>query len=363
MYRDYRDKDVNFYYVYANMQHPEINNYVAPHNLKEKLMLIAEFRKLSQSEMPWLADNMHLDLKQMLGAAPNGEYVFDKKGKLVGKRFWSDPNGLRKDLEKLVGKVDKVTRVEDLKTRFKVEPRKIASGIVKPVKMPGGTTAIVVKPQPDEMRKTPFYVKLRAEVSTKILPRSNGRHRPTSGKLFLGFYLDPIYKVHWNNKMSPIVIKIKQDDQVVLDQYELMGPKLKEPADIDPRQFLLTIKTKKETDFSQPLEITVSYTACDDAGTFCFPVKQKFVVRLKRDDFGGTRPGVFMPQVFADIKKFDRNKDGFVTRDELPQGQASLYIGSVDRNNDGKIDEMEIREFHKMFNNGRGFESDKNFGG
>ena len=325
-------------------------------------MLIAEFKKLSKSEIPWLADTMELDLKQILGAAPNGEYVFDQKGKLVRKRFWSDPNQLRKDLETLVGKVDKITRVEDLETRFKVEPRKIKSGIVKPVKMPRGTTAIVVEPKPGK-KKTPYYVKLRAEASTKVLPRPSGRkHRPATGKLFLGLYLDPIYKVHWNNKMSPIVVKIKQDDNVVLDKYELSGPKVDEPADIDPRQFLLTLKTTEKTDFSKPLEITVAYTACDDAETFCMPVTQKFIVKLERDIFGGTRPGVFMPEVFADIKKFDKNKDGVITKDELPEGLVSLYIGSIDKNNDDKIDAKEIKEFHKMFNNGRGFDSNKNFG-
>ena len=364
MYRDYRNKNVNFYYVYSNVQHPELNSYVAPHNIKEKLMHIAEFRKLSQSEMPWLADTMNVDLKQALGAAPNGEYVFDENGKLIRKRFWSDPNTLRRDLEELVGKVDKITRVEDLKTRFKVEPRKIASGIVKPVKMPRGLAPLVVEPLADQKKKTPYYVKLRAEVSQKLLPRSaDNKHRPGSGKLFLGFYLDPIYKVHWNNKMSPIVIKIKQDGNVVLDRYEMAGPKLKEPADIDPRQFMLTMETDEKTDFKKPLEIMVAYAACDDAETFCLPVKQKFIVKLKRDKFGGTRPGVFMPRMFANVRKLDRNQDGEITVDELPQGQVSLYIGHMDKNNDDKIDAQEIKEFLQMFNNGRGFDSDKNFGG
>ncbi len=107
----------------------------------------------------------------------------------------------------------------------------------------------------------------------------------------------------------------------------------------------------------------MAYVACDDAETFCLPVKQKFIVKLKRDPFGGTRPGVFMPQVFANIKKFDKNQDGIITKDKLPEGHISLYIGAIDKNNDNKLDAQEIKEFHKMFNNGRGFDSDKNFGG
>ena len=324
-------------------------------------MHIAEFQKLSQSEMPWLADTMDVDLKRALGAAPNGEYVFDKDGKLIRKRFWSDPNTLRKDLEKLIGKVDKITRVEDLKTRFRVEPRKIASGVVKPVKMPGGMVPIMVEPRPDKKKLTPYYVKLRAEASrTLFRPTRDGK--PRTGKLFLGFYLDPIYKVHWNNKMRPIVIKIEKDGNVVLDRYVMAGPKVDEPADVDPRQFMLAIKTSNSTDFSKPLQITVAYAACDDAETFCLPVKQKFVVRWKPDRYGGSRPGVFMPGMFANVKKFDKNGDGVITKDELPEGRVSLYIGHIDKNNDDKLDAREIKEFLQMFNNGRGFESDKDFG-
>ena len=326
-------------------------------------MHIAEFKKLSQSKMPWLADTMNQDLKRALGAAPNGEYVFDEKGKLIRKRFWSDPNTLRSDLEKLIGKVDKVTKVEDLPTRFRVKPRKIASGIVKPVKMPHVMLPLIVEPQADG-KKTPYYVKLRAEVSRGLVPMPNGRESsPGSGKLFLGFNLDPIYKVHWNNKMSPMVVQIKKDGNVELGKYELIGPKVKEAADVDPRQFLISLKTLDKTDFKKPIEITISYVACDDAETFCMPVKQKYIVKLNPDIHGGTRPGVFMPRMFANVKKFDKNKDGEITKDELPEGMVSLYIGHIDKNNDDKLNAREIKEFLQMFNNGRGFDSDKNFGG
>ncbi len=355
MYRDYRDKDVQFFYVYSNVQHPEINNFVAPYNVKERLMHIEEIVRRSKSEMPWLCDNMKHDLKSALRAAPNGEYVFDKDGKMIRKRFWSDPNTLRQDLETLVGKVDKPTKVEDLPTRFVVEKRTIASGVVPRIQIPGRMAALEIEPMGAKKDEAPFYVKLRAEMSGRVV--MGGQKK---GKLYLGFYLDPLYKVHWNNKMAPIKVQIDGGECLSVNESKLTGPKVKEAADVDPRQFLVDVELK---DAKKEFVVTVSYAACDDAETFCIPLTQKYKIKINRDRFGGSRPGVFMPQMFANVRQHDKNKDGTITADELPKGQVTLFIGHMDKNNDNQISAKEIEEFEQMFNNGKGFESDKNDGG
>ena len=130
MYRDYRN-NVQFYYVYKSVQHPEINNYLSAFTLKERLKHVAEARRRLGSEIPWICDNMKNDVKHAFGSAPNGEFVLDPQGKVVRKHFWSDPARLRKDLADLVGASEKVTQVADLPPMFKPEPRKIASGVVK----------------------------------------------------------------------------------------------------------------------------------------------------------------------------------------------------------------------------------------
>lgn len=89
---------------------------------------------------------------------------------------------------------------------------------------------------------------------------------------------------------------------------------------------------------------------------------QEFEVWLKRDEQGGSRPRVFMPEMFAEMMKFDLNKDGHLTKDELPPGQVSLYIGHIDKNNNDALELDEILEFLSIFNNGRGFESNQNDG-
>ena len=87
MYRDYRNKDVNFYYVYKTLAHPEINGYVSPKTIEERLKHIAEFKANTKSEMPWLCDSMDDALKAAFKTAPNGEFILDPEGKIVRKRF------------------------------------------------------------------------------------------------------------------------------------------------------------------------------------------------------------------------------------------------------------------------------------
>ena len=110
MYRDYRNKDVQFFYVYKSVEHPEVNNFISAFNIEELLKHIALAKERFKTEMPWICDTMDNEVETAFGGAPNGEYVLDPEGKIVRKRFWSNPKTLRADLEELIGKVDKITR-------------------------------------------------------------------------------------------------------------------------------------------------------------------------------------------------------------------------------------------------------------
>lgn len=350
---DYSPKDVQFFYVYKSLAHPEINSFVSPVTKEERLLHIAEFGRRTNSKMPWLCDTMANELAAAVGGAPNGEYIIDPEGKLIVKRFWSNPETLRADLAGLVGEVQPATKVADIDVEFAVETREIASGIVEPLALPAGLAPVKMEALIED--ETPFFAKLRAEASRQVIGQGQGR-----GKLYLGVYLDPLYKVHWNNEAGRVRIKIETNNGILLSETLLESPEVEEPADIDPRQFLLDISARHVDD---PLEITLDYFACDDAGTFCIPVTQKYRVTLVRDTNGGSRPGVFMPEMFADVKDFDANGDGKITRDEIPPGNATLFLGHLDRNFDDVIDPSEIEAFLKMMNNGRGFVTDKNDGG
>ena len=352
MFTDYRNKNVNFYYVYSNIQHPETNGIVAPFSIKEKLMHVAEVKRRTGTNIPWICDRMDNQLKAALDASANAEFVIDPQGVIVKKRFWSNPVTLRADLVELVGAVENPTKVEDLETRFNIETREIASGVVPRLELPAGLKPIQTRPQLEE-GGVPFFAKLRAEAGAELL--KNGK-----GKLYLSLNIDPLYKVHWNNKMGAITITLEDADGVTFSQQTLVGPKVEAPIDIDPREFLIDVDMEQ---IDTTIKLTVDYPICDDAETFCMPVKQqRYELQIKKDKYGGTRPGIFLVGLFADVEKFDKNKDGILTKDELPAGKVSMYVGHMDKNENGQIDPEEISEFKAMFGNGQGFGRSKNDG-
>ena len=146
----------------------------------------------------------------------------------------------------------------------------IPSGIVPGVRRPAGMVPLKVVPG-KQKRPIPFYARLRAEVDQPFLTRGEGR-------LYLGFHLDPLYAVHWNNRVKPLEFRLETAEGVRVTPSRGSGPKVEQPADKDPREFLLDIAATAQ---SQPLHLTVRYFACDDADTFCIPVTQKYTVHLE----------------------------------------------------------------------------------
>jgi hypothetical protein len=342
VYRDYRDKGVQFFYVYKAVEHPEINNFVSPLDIEERLKHIAHAKKRFQTEIPWICDTMDNKVENAFGGAPNGGFILDPQGKVVRKRFWANPQALRSDLEELIGKVENVTKVEDLPTAFTPEPRKIASGVVPRLQLPGRMRPLDIQHVPDD--DNPFFAKLRVEGTPRLF--NTGK-----GNLYFGVYLDPLYKVHWNNRAGKVKLELKTEGNVVLEQQTLTSAEVKEDADVDPRQFLIEATFKDQT---APLIAFLTYTVCDDAETFCIEVTQEYHIYGRSNTNLGTRPGIFLNEMFANVRDMDTNGDGDLTTDELPPGKVSMYVGHMDYNANNVIEKSEIDRFCKMFNNGRG---------
>ena len=278
--RDYSPKGVGFYYVYKALAHPGRNGYITPFTLEERLLHVAEAERTLGSRITWLADSMSNELRQALGSVPNGEFVIDPEGRVARRRAWSDPEALRKDLVELVGAVEKPTKVSDLDLDYTPPSPAVATGIVPRLQVSGRFTALKISPHQADA-DIPYYVKLRAEADADLL-------RNCSGKLYVGFYLDPLHHVHWNNLAPPLEFQIQPPAGVKVKPREDRANQVEEPADNDPREFLLTVKgaTKAST-----LDLTVLYYACDDADTFCIPVTQSYSIELAEDRDGGRAPG------------------------------------------------------------------------
>ena len=268
---DYEDKGVQFFYVYKPLAHPERDSYVSPFSIEERLMHIAEAKRRLGMSVSWLADTMDNVFHDVMGRTPNSELVLDSDGRVVVRRGWSDPVALRADMERLVGAVDHPTQIADLNLPVQPPMPTVAKGIVPRVPKPAGATAMQIEPQL-EGTDIPFYAKLRAEGSPEL-------YTTGTGSLYLGFHLDPLYQVHWNNEVDPVEFSITAPDGVTVTPAKGVAIDPEEPADADPREFLVEIDGPP----GQSLDLRVQYFACDDALTFCIPVRQDYKLILARD--------------------------------------------------------------------------------
>ncbi len=314
-------------------------------------MHVKDAQRTLGSRFTWLCDTMANDLKHALGDMPNSEFVLDPECKVVRKRAWSSPAELRKDLEELVGKVDKPTQVADV--GLKVPPIRQASddGKTPRLKLPGRMQPLRVEPLADD-KDIPFYVKLRAEADDALL-------RERKGKLYLGFFLDPIYKVHWNNLSAPLRFEIKPSAGVVVVPASAQAPKVEAAEDRNPREFL--VEVSPSTSPSGVVELTVFYVACDDAGTFCNPLTQRYRIHLERDRDGGARrtggsgPGLARSpeEMLKRIAERDKDGDGKISREEAPERLKEMFE-RADSNRDGLLDVEELKAwFSRMGKPGR----------
>jgi hypothetical protein len=364
--RDYQDQ-VQFVYVYKALAHPETNGYVSPFTLQERIEHAKLAKQKTGTHALWISDSMANEIKHAFGDRPNSEFLFDKSGKLVSKRMWSNPDDLRKDLIEMVGDVDRPTRVEDLKLPLNYESGKVAAGVVDRVKLPGRMQSLKLEPQFEDS-EFPFYVKLRVEADDALI-------RHAKGKMYLGFFLDPIYGVHWNNQMPPLQFEFEKLADVEFSPNAASGPEVEEKADNDPREFLIDVDAGTQVSF----KLTVHYVACDDAETFCEQVQQSYLIQLVADPDGGMRrnagsrgagmrgdqPGPGQPgpgqsprgqssgPMAERMKAADRNQDGKISRAEAPPRLAEMF-DRFDSDADGLLDESEISEMIRQMQQRRG---------
>jgi hypothetical protein len=238
-------------------------------------MHIREAERTIGGQFAWLCDTMENDLKHALGNAPNCEFILDPEGKIARLRDWSKPAELRQDLEELVGPVENPTDPADVDVRFTAPAPVAPRGIVPRVQVAQRLTALAVTPD-IAGSKQPFYVKLRAEAEPQLL-------RDGVGKLYLGFHLDPLYHVHWNNLAAPVTWDVTTPAGVKIAESHGEGPKLEEPADADPREFLIDVDLR----WPQPVTLTVKYFACNDEEGWCKPVTQSYTIDWRADPDGG----------------------------------------------------------------------------
>lgn len=342
IYQDYAPRGVRFFYIYKALAHPGYDGYVTPFSLAERLQHVAEAKVRLGSQISWICDTLENDLKHSMGNSPNSEFVIDPDGVLVRRRAWSNPAQLRRDLAELVGEVDKPTRPEDVGLVRRTRSRTAPVGVVPRIELPSRMSPLVVEPL-EQDQPMPFYAKLRAEASSDLLARG-------TGDLYLGFFLDPLYKVHWNNAVDSLKFEIQTSSGASITPARGVAAIVEVATDADPREFLVRAQWQE---FENPLRVTVNYFACDDAETFCIPVTQHYRVYLRRDRDGGRRrmsrrPGATTSRESREpsidallLKTLDRDSDGELSAQEL--AGAATALRQLDRDRNGTLDDAELQ--------------------
>lgn len=369
--RDYSPLGVRFFYVYKALAHPELNGYVQPVTLEERLMHVAEAKRTLGSRVEWLADNMDNELKHALGGVPNAEFVVDPDGNVASRRNWSDPRQLRADLEEMVGPVQNPTEASDLDLPNPEFARPtVATGVVPGVQVPGRMLAVMLTPTGSK-NDLPYYAKLRVEADPGVIGGGEGT-------LYVGFHLDPLYEVHWNNLApQPQFAFTAVPGGVSVNPRAADFPEVAVEADADPREFLVDVDAGgRWREGHDPLELTVTYFACDNANTWCIPLTQTYEIELMVDPDGGNvfdrggggfagrrsrggRRSTIARDSGADaptaagsvdalrqrIMGWDVNEDGIIARPEAPEEQRATIFDLADINGDGVIDAEELEAF------------------
>jgi hypothetical protein len=305
--------------------------------------------ELLHTRIPWLCDTMDNQTAAALEYESNNLFIFNQQGIEEFAGTITDTAAFQKAVIRFAGPVDNPTPIESI-------PRPE----IPPLNMPQArvTERVEVDPQreayfplqitPIDSGK-PFYIKMRIEANKELLETGNGR-------LILGFHIDPIYKVEWNNLGETIRYTMKVPRGSAISPSISSAEKVTVQAtDTDPREFMLEAR---KWDISRPVPITVDYSVHSPASKRNFNLSQQYIIYLDRDLFGGAvfgrqdtdrakpteRPKPKASPYAGMLRKFDIDRDGKLTFDEAPVRMQQRW-DDADANADGNVDEQEFLRY------------------
>jgi len=274
---DYAPLGVKFFYVYKSLRHPELDGMVEPQNLEERLLHVAKAKQLLGTNAPWIADSMDNSIRRSLGAGANSIYLISPKGEVLLGLSRLDGQSLRQTLETHVGKVKNPTTVADLNLP-KVERQGRAENFASDTRVVREDGLVILKSTPATTDET-YYVKLRAEAEPALIKTGKGR-------LFLGFYPDPILGAHWNNLTEPLKYSLVLPSGVKATPREASAAVGEGDSDSEPRQFWVDIDSDQPFD---EMQLAFHYFGCTDE--VCLALTHNYSIKLEAADDGARTYG------------------------------------------------------------------------
>jgi len=277
-YADYADKGVQFFYFYKSLRHPELNGYVQAQNMSERLLQLKEARRTLGTKVPWIADTIDDSMRIGLRSGSFSVFLTSPDGEIIHADAKISEKSLRDALVKAVGPVSKPTSVNNLnlpKLRRQAQPVNQDSDLG--VARPKGLAILSITPaKPEET----YYVKLRAEADDALLNTGTGR-------LFLGFYPDPIHHAHWNNLTPPMKYKLTLPKGVTATPAEATAKKGPNDSDIQPRQFWVDVKSDSPI---EEMQLQLNYFGCTP--DLCLALTHEYTIRFEFENRGASTYGL-----------------------------------------------------------------------
>lgn len=277
-FTDYSSDDIQFFYFYKSLRHPELDGFVEAQNIQERLLQLAAVREKLQTTVPWISDTIDDSMRLGLGSNSQSVFLISPEGEVLYGNGRIVREDLREALSKVLGKPKTVTQVSDLNLpTMKRNSRPPNEDSKLGVKREDGLTIVSTKPsKPNET----YYVKLRAEADEALIKTGNGR-------LFLGFYPDPIHKAYWNNLTPPMRYTITTPDGITASPAQASAEQGEGESDRLPRQFWVDIKSdSKRKEFLLQLD----YYGCTP--DMCMALTHEYTVVLEDENRGARTAGM-----------------------------------------------------------------------
>ncbi len=331
--RDYKNNGVRFFHIYRHLAHPENHGYIQPFTLRERQRHAVLATKLLHTNIPWLVDPIDNPAAQTLVAAPNqSAFIFNQAGREEYAGDISATTELRRALNRLAGTIDTPTRPGNLAPPAPNPISTPKAKLVERVKVDVSDRFVPLKITPQNS-KHPFYVKARIEGTRELIETGNGN-------LYLGFHIDPIYNVAWNNLETPMKYALKTPAGVVAPSINSAPRITGQATDAEPREFRIEAR---QLDPAKPLALQLSYPIHSTSTKRTVNITQQYLIQLEPDPFGGK---VFGRQISAESTKSPQTAQSAQTG----KSRFDVYLKKMDLNRDGKISEAEaIGPLRRLF--------------
>ena len=345
--QNFESPDFQTFYIQRCLAHPENHGFLQPMNNEERIQQSKETARLLRTHIPWLCDTLENDVfRQLPQNEDNDVFIYSAEGSELFSGSLSTPGPIKGKLIELMGSSTLNIRAEQL-SEPEIEPIEL----IPPACFdrthfnPRSQKFFPLQLAPRDSR-LPYYAKLRAEADEALLTTG-------TGKLYLGFNIDPLYHTQWNNRSAPLkytLIPMSGMLTPTTDSAINIEPLL----DNEPREFLIKATNQ---DPSLPILLRVQYSVYVTTLKSSIDVTQEYVIYLRKDPLAGTayrRQIVYKDSVRLQAKvstaaphallSNDLNKDGKISRNEV-KGNLWSKFPDIDTNRDGYLNQEEYSQY------------------